>query len=286
MVYTKAKSLLRVPLTVPCGGCIGCRMQKAQEWSTRIAHEATLHEENSFLTLTYDDAHLPDNYSVSVREMQLFLKRLRQEVGKPVRFFACGEYGDKGGRPHYHLILFGYGFPDRTVWRKSPSGFLLYRSQQLEKVWPYGNSEIGTVTPSSGGYVARYVLKKVGGEPAAEHYERLHPLTGEIVRVAPEFATQSRNPGLGSGWIDKYADDCFPSDFIIQDGKKVPVPLYYSRKLEQFDEQRHTQLIRERRKEAHNPSNVANTTEERLETRQESAYLRAARLTRDLDQQE
>lgn len=164
------------PLEVPCYWCVGCRMSRAQDWATRIKHEASLHEANSFLTLTYSDDWLPDNYSVSVKALQDFMKRLRKSLEpKKIRFFACGEYGEKNLRPHYHLIIFGHDFPDRTLWRKTGSGYLTYRSASLEKVWPFGHCEIGTVTTESAGYVARYVLKKVTGQEAEGAYTRVHP---------------------------------------------------------------------------------------------------------------
>lgn len=146
-------------------------MDRARDWGTRIAHEATLHEASSFLTLTYRDESLPLDGGLEVRAVQLFLKRLRKKLEPArVRFYACGEYGDSNARPHYHILLFGYDFPDKTVWRKSSSGFLLYRSKILEELWPFGHSEIGSVTPATGAYVARYCLKKVTGPPADDHY--------------------------------------------------------------------------------------------------------------------
>lgn len=294
-VPSKNKSRSQIPLTVPCGGCIGCRMAKAKDWSIRIAHEAQMHEENSFLTLTFRDADLPDDYSVRVRDIQLFMKRLRKEVEPTlIRFFACGEYGDKGQRPHYHVIIFGYGFSDRVPCGKSPTGYLRYRSPLLEKVWPYGTSEIGTVTPESGGYVARYVIKKIGGPKAGAHYQRLHPLTGEIVDVAPEFATMSRMPGIGSTWLDKYEGDVFPGDYVVLDGKRSPVPKFYDRRLKERETDS-TRLVptnafapfkAKRKERANKPEIKANSTSERLETRAECARLKAERLKRELETDE
>lgn len=295
-VPVRGKSPTGRPLTVPCGGCIGCRMDKSRDWSTRIHHEAQMHEENCFLTLTYNNENLPENYSVSVREMQLFLKRLRKSIEpRKIRFFLCGEYGDKGLRPHYHLIIFGYDFPDKIVWRKSASGIICYRSPSLEKVWPYGNAEIGSVTAQSGGYVARYVLKKIGGAPAASHYERLHPVTGEICDVAPEFALMSRMPGIGSSWLDKFEGDVYPGDYVVINGKRAPVPKFYDRRLKHRNETTPHGLtvvsdlspfIDKRKERAQKPENQANATRERLETRAECARLKAQRLKRELETDE
>jgi hypothetical protein len=269
-------------------------MTRSRQWAARIGHEASLHEENSFVTLTYNDDHLPDDYSVSVRELQLFLKRLRKSIEpKRVRFYACGEYGEKTLRPHYHLILFGYQFPDLVVWRRSPTGFYLYRSPALEKLWAKGNAEIGQVTASSGGYVARYCLKKIGGPAADDHYQRLHPITGEICHVHPEFATQSTQPGIGTNWFKKYERETFPSDFLVVDGQKVPVPSFYTRKLKDRFENEGSQNhpvfphddirpIHRKRKE-HALSKADDNTPDRLSVRRECAELRADRLTRNLD---
>lgn len=212
-------------------------MDRARDWGTRIAHEAQLHEENSFITLTYRDDQLPADGGISVRDLQLFFKRLRKKIApRKVRYYACGEYGEAGGRPHYHAILFGYQFPSLQVWRRSGSGFYLHRSPLLEELWPLGSSEIGSVTSSSGAYVARYVLKKMDGCLDPQHYVRRHPVTGELHQVASEFALMSSRPGIGGGWFDQFESDCFPSDFVVLDGQKLPVPDYYKKKLKgRFD---------------------------------------------------
>lgn len=268
-------------------------MDKAQDWSIRIAHEASLSPNNCFLTLTYSDEHLPDDYSVSLREHQLFIKRLRKEVEPTkIRFFMCGEYGEKSYRPHYHYIIFGFDFADKILWRKSLNHYL-YRSPLLEKVWPYGHAEIGTVTASSGGYVARYCLKKISGAPAGSHYQRVNPLTGELVDVSPEFACMSKRPGLGSGWFCQYEGDAFPSDFVIIDGKKKPIPRFYAKKLTgrfllpSSDEgspfaKDDLHLIRNKRRRRARDQRE-NNTPARLAVREESAHLRAKTLTRTLE---
>ncbi|AXH73209.1 MAG: replication initiator protein [Microviridae sp.] len=269
----------RPSFNIPCGQCIGCRLERSQSWATRLRHEAQYHEATSFLTLTYDDAHLPDDYSVSTRELQLFNKRLRKAIG-PFRFFACGEYGEKNLRPHYHMILFGHDFAlTRTPWRKTASGFITYRSHLLEKLWTLGHSEIGTVTTASAGYVARYCLKKVGGDLAKEHYSRVHPITGQIVQVAPEFITMSNKPGIGSAWIEEFKSDVYPSDFVTLDGAKRPVPRYYAKRLTEMEQQL---LKHERKMEA--AKHAANNSDARLDTREQVQQSRLDRLTRELDE--
>lgn len=267
-----------VAFLLPCGRCIGCRIARARDWASRMHHEAQLHDENSFVTLTYEDRQLPADGSLSPRATQLFMKRLRKATDVKLRYFVCGEYGDKTGRPHYHAIIFGYGFPDKTIWRSAPSGGHLYRSPLLERVWPFGNAEIGSVTHKSAGYVARYCMKKVTGDLAEDHYMRPHPVTGVVYRVQPEFARMSRRPGLGGAWFDKYAGDAFPSDFLIIDGSRRNVPAYYKKKLTELDQLKvKAQRMVQIRKSA------VDRTPERLQVREELQTLRVTQLKRELE---
>lgn len=249
-----------------------------------------MHEVSSFVTLTFSDEYLPEDYSINVRDVQLFMKRLRKALGHSrVRFFACGEYGDAGGRPHYHLLLFGFDFPDKTLWRRTGSGELTFRSAFLEKVWPFGHCEIGAVTSQSINYVARYILKKVNGAASEDHYYRVHPITGELCKVNPEFITMSNKPGIGSSWFDRFSSDAFPSDFVVIDGVKRPVPRYYMKRLiaTQGDEKGTAPSDRvqaKRLQRAANPRSKSNNTPDRLAVREESATLKVARLKRELEE--
>lgn len=254
------------PILLPCNGCIGCRLDRSEQWAVRCAHEAQMHQANSFVTLTYSNEHLPENYSVSKREFQLFMKRLRKELAGKVRYFACGEYGDQTLRPHYHALIFGYGFPDRETLRVNEKGHTLYTSKQLLRLWPYGLHEIGNVEHDSARYVAGYCMKKIRGDKAASHYTRTHPLSGATVQVEPEFQLQSSVPGIGATWFDKFKSDAFPSDFLVVDGRQTMVPRYYFLKLRE-DEQKALQRARKQRSAA--PSKKANRTTERLKVRAE-----------------
>lgn len=227
------------PTTIPCGKCIGCRLAHSRAWAVRCVHESTLHDRNCFLTLTFDDDHLPDDLSVHVRDVQLFLKRLRKSLGDiKVRFFACGEYGEKNARPHYHLIIFGYDFADdRVLLRKTPYG-PLYISDHLFRLWPFGFHTIGNVTFKSCAYVARYVTKKVYGKDASAYY----------AGRTPEFITMSRKPGIAHDWIIKYADDVYNYDKVVMpDGMILRPPRYYDDFLHLTDEDRFD-IIRLKRK--------------------------------------
>jgi hypothetical protein len=188
-----------------------------------------MHNQNSFVTLTYNNQNLPDNRSVSKKEMQNFMKRLRKQIyPKKVRFYGCGEYGDRFRRPHYHILLFGHDFADKVLHkhgakRARTDGVqdiresTLYRSKSLEKIWQKGFSTIGNVTFESAGYVARYCTKKITGKNADAYYKHFEP----------EFALMSRRPGIGHTWIRKYFRDVYPKDFFTLKGEKYQPPRYY-----------------------------------------------------------
>lgn len=272
-----------VPMTVPCGGCIGCRMDRARQWGVRVAHEASLHEQSSFVTLTYNPENLPDDLSLSMRVSQLFIKRLRKAIAPTkLRFFGCGEYGPQTWRPHYHYIIFGYGFPDKVPWRIAPTGQQIYRSPLLESVWTAGHSEIGSVTRESGQYVAKYCLKKITGAPSEEHYKRVHPVTGEVFSVKPEFGCMSTKPGIGFGWFARFETDFNPSGFVVLDGVKYSIPRFYKKKLQgrnedpsklyQADDYRRLRLQSREAARSH----PEDRTRERLAVREENAARKAA----------
>lgn len=210
-------------LVLPCGACFGCRLEKSRQWAIRCMHESQLYDWNSFVTLTYREEDCP--FSLKYKHFQLFMRRLRR-VRPGVRFYMAGEYGDRYGRPHYHACLFNCFFPDRVPWRNSPSGFQLYRSDELDDLWSLGFAEIGDVTFESAAYVARYVMKKVNGE-RKDAYARVDAETGELVEVAPEFSQMSRNPGIGSDWIKKYYTDVYPADVVMVNGMKCKPPRFY-----------------------------------------------------------
>ena len=263
----------QLPISFPCGRCVGCRIDKVDQWASRCTHEAQMHEHNSFITLTYSNEHLPDDYSVNLRTFQLFMKRLRKDLDHiKVRFFACGEYGEQNLRPHYHALLFGYAFPDREFYSTTTGGYPQFSSAQLTRVWPYGRATIGNVTYSSAKYCAGYVMKKITGVPANSYYLRTHPLTGQAVQVEPEFATMSGKPGIGLSWFHKFKEEAFPSDFIVVDGAQKPVPQYYLGKLQEDERER---ISRRRKQRAAQPDKKANRTKERLAVR---AFIKAERL--------
>lgn len=207
--------------SIPCGRCIGCRLERARQWALRCVHESKLWDDNCFVTLTYDDKHLPENGSLVPDDLQLYMKRLRKKFGEGIRFFACGEYGDELGRPHYHGLLFNFDFPDKRF-LKSTDGGRLYTSQVCDELWRNGYCSIGSVTFESAGYVARYALKKVSGPPAESHYN------GKV----PEFLRMSRRPGIGREFVARYGRDFYPSDECVVDGRVSKPPRYYDNVME------------------------------------------------------
>jgi hypothetical protein len=217
-------------LELPCGQCIECRFKRSRDWAIRCMHEASLHADNSFITLTYAPEHLPENESLCYDHFQRFMKRLRKRVRLPVRFYMCGEYGENFGRPHYHACIFGYGFPDRKLLMRTKNGDNLYTSELLNQLWPYGLSSIGEVNFQSAAYVARYIMKKITGDAAFDHYNKVDE-DGVVTHRVPEFTRMSLKPGIGAGWFDKYHSDVFPHDHVIVKGKEVSVPRYYTDKV-------------------------------------------------------
>lgn len=226
---------------VPCGQCIGCRNNRSESWATRMVHEAQLHKHNAFLTLTYNQKHLPLDGSLNPIEVTLFLKRLRERIyPKKISYFYCGEYGENYSRPHYHMALFGYDFSeDRVQHRKCESGYV-YRSPLLEELWPFGYSEIGNLEYDSARYIAGYIQKKITGKNASSQYEITLP-SGEISQILPEFARMSKNPAIGLNWIKKYADDIYNYDCATVGGKKLKTPAYYDKFLQKHDPARYEQ---------------------------------------------
>lgn len=230
IVFAERGKILR-DLTLPCGQCIGCRLERSRQWAVRCMHEASMHTDNCFITLTYDDKHVPHDYSLDYVDFQLFLKRLRKKHGK-LRFFMCGEYGETYGRPHFHACIFGFRFSDMYPWRKSAAGFELSRSADLEFLWPLGTAEIGEVTFESAAYVARYLMSKVTGRDAAKHYEMTDGYTGEIYAREPEFIRMSLRPGIGATWYAKYSSEVFPLDRVVVAGHECTPPRYYKKLLD------------------------------------------------------
>lgn len=212
-------------IDLPCGRCIGCRLERSRQWAIRCLNEMSLWRENSYLTLTYAEDALTfgaASHGILVqRDLTLFWKRLRKS-GVKFRYFACGEYGDETHRPHYHAILFGHDFKDKT-YVQTDNGYHYYSSPSLNKLWGHGNVIIGEATFESAAYVARYVMKKRLGQTREQYAKE---------GITPEFVVMSRRPGIGSEWYDKYEKDIFPRDHLSIRGRPSVPPAYYTRRFE------------------------------------------------------
>lgn len=248
ITFQRSLSHSGAAIRLPCGRCVGCRLEKSRQWAMRILHEKKLHKENCFVTLTYDDAHLPAFGNLVKRDLQLFIKRLRNEYGAGIRFYGCGEYGDVNRRPHYHVVIFNYSPNDKTLYKRNKRGEPLYNSVSLSRIWSNGFVVIGDVTFDSAAYVARYVMKKQTGKNV--HLYDVVNGDGEIFRRNPEFAVMSRRPGVGLGWYKKYGKETYTHDNVIINGRKVRPPRYYDGKYEQENPVNFERLKKVRKRKA------------------------------------
>lgn len=274
-----------LPVTIACGQCSGCRLERSRQTAARCMHEAQLHEANCFLTLTYNDQELPEDGSLVLQHWKDFAKRLRKSKGK-FRYLHCGEYGDKHGRPHYHAAIFGLDFlSDRKFHKRTKNGDTLYVSPSLNKLWPMGHALIGTLTFESAAYVARYAMKKVlkdlPEELRNDQHQSVDTTTGEVTHLKPEYVTYSNRPGLGKDWLAKYLSDVYPRDYIIVNGKKCRPPKYYDKLLEEWNPRLYQKIkvLRRLAGEGHEENN----TYWRLEVREAVLHAKQRSFMRDIE---
>lgn len=236
------------PMEIPCNNCMGCKLERSRQWAVRMMHESKLHDQNCFLTLTYSDQTVPIDYSLKLRHLQLFIKRLRKSLPHKIRFYACGEYGDLLGRPHYHSIIFNHDFNDKKLF-KTINGKPHYVSETLTNLWQLGHATTSDVTFQSAAYCARYVTKKIKAHDpyGSDRYYRLSPIDGCYHSVKPEFSVMSRRPGIGHGYIQQFKSDFYPSGFVVVNGVKQAPPRYYISKL---TEEEQTKLKRAARRKS------------------------------------
>lgn len=205
------------PLPLPCGKCAGCKKRRSEDWALRCFHESLSYEHNSFLTLTYSDEYYPPNGSLDKTHLQNFMKRLRKRISpRRVRFFACGEYGEQFGRPHYHIVLFNYDFPDRYVWKMSKGNYL-YRSDELEELWPFGDSIIGVASMATMRYCIKYSTK-------AQFDKNKYP------NLLPPFIQMSTKPAIGTDYMLKFKHELINNSSVVSNGQTFAVPRAYTKK--------------------------------------------------------
>lgn len=256
-------------LGLPCGRCVGCRLERSRQWALRCVHESKLYEYNCFITLSYSDDYLPKDGSLDESAFSLFMKRFRKKfkglssvvsndgsLDFPIRYFHCGEYGEGLSRPHYHACIFNFDFQDKQFFKFSATGEKLYISDSLSKLWPYGHSWIGSLTYESAAYCARYSLKKINGPSSLKHYDGRKP----------EYATMSRCPGIGGYWYDEFNSDAFPSDFLVVNGSKCKPPRFYDERLNIEDPDLFNKIKERRRERA--KRNLKDSTACRLRDRE------------------
>lgn len=269
-------------ITVPCGKCIGCKLDYSRMWATRSANEAFMYDHYNncaFLTLTFNDDMLnrrSNPHSLNKTAFRSWVKRLRKAVkahyDTEFRIMACGEYGAKHRRPHYHMLIYGFNFPDKYVYKYNKirgKEVLYYRSPFLEKIWtpahsnePFGFSVIGQVNFESSAYVARYVTKKLFGKYAEQVYKDKEP----------EFLTTSRMPGLGYDYLLKYQDNIFDLGYIVlPNGHKAPIPRYYVNKYKEINPEKYNIYSMARFNNMYDNLFIENldSTQERLKCREE-----------------
>jgi hypothetical protein len=316
IVFAKKHSHTKIPMEVPCGQCWSCRLARSREWATRLVKEAMYwpEEKRSFITLTYAPEHLPHNQSVDVKEFQKFMKRLRKHFGHPkLKYFHCGEYGKECrtcgkskpvcerqqehefkpqlGRPHYHSILYGIQWNDLEEFKRTKAGELIYKSETLNKLWGKGFCSIGNLTFESCAYVARYVMKKVNGDMAKEHYKKevdICPNTGQInnIDLTPEYITMSRNPAIAKEYFSDYQDEIIATDSLLlnRKGQTYPVrpPRYFSKIIEKSNPNALAHIKTERLRKRQQQKDEF--TEARADVKQTIKKLKMSEITRDFEE--
>ena len=232
---------------LPCGKCLSCQIDKSKEWAVRGFHESQCHSQNCFITLTYDEEHLPENNTLVKEDLQKFIKLLRYQIGETkIKFLAAGEYGSEHNshRPHYHACIFGYDPPDKQYFFTNKWGDAVYTSDFISKAWRHkGYITVSELNYRTCAYVARYTVKKIVTKEEREQHEYwIDTKTGEtnydpiaykkgllMKNKIPEFITMSN--GIGSDWHDKYEKDTH-KDYVTVNFAKHKIPRYYDKKLE------------------------------------------------------
>jgi hypothetical protein len=271
--HLKYEDLMYNPkvMLIPCGQCIGCRIRQREDWTTRIELEARDYPEEQvwFITLTYDDDHVPGMIvktgeimrkvqyawkpgekrpeSVQIllyEDIQKFLKRLRKTYRGKLRYFVAGEYGEQTARPHYHMILYGWEPTDlKSLYKIHHNGY--YTSKWLADLWGMGQIQIAKAVPETYRYVAGYVTKKMyelDGKKANAYYE--------LGQTKP-FACMSLKPGLGDHYYQEHKAEIWKQGYIqCNNGKQAQIPRYYEKQMETENPERLWRIKQNRQKNA------------------------------------
>lgn len=287
---------------IPCGQCMGCRLDYSKEWANRVMLEAeTCKGPNYFVTLTYDDAHLPRRTAIKAdtgeiktvstlvpEDLQKFLKKLRSRWKRHyevenIRFFGGGEYGEETARAHYHLAIFNLPIFDLKAYKQNPNGDMMYTSAELETVWGNGYVVIGELNWSSAAYIARYMTKKVKGPEG----QRVYKDSG----IEPPYVRMSRRPGIGQEYYEKHKEHIYEADSLWVPckgkSKQIKPPKYFDRLYERENQARIEELKASRRRiglqtEAVKKAQTTLSIEEQGKAREYAQKLSARALKRKL----
>lgn len=296
-----------LPIPLPCGKCDSCKMDRAKDWALRCVKEASLYEENIFLTLTYDAENLPPDLSLNKEHFTTFIRAVRdkyRDTHPKIRFFMCGEYGNPTpennfiARPHYHALIFNFAFPDQKLEYRRADGDAVYSSESCTKLWGKGLIHIAAVNEKTAGYCARYTLKKTNSEDlktidpetGLEPYEVYNPITDTYHRVEPEYVNMSRRPGIGKEWYDKFQTDMHDGrlyithsrDFASKKLKPVIVknPVYFDKLRERENPELQKEIVDARKQKA--IENAENHSYDRLRAKEVILRQRISQLKRNL----
>lgn len=203
-------------LLLPCGKCSECISKRAIEWAYRAKHEISLHKQNCFITLTYNDENLPPMKVEEIKYgFQCFMKRLRKKIKKPVRYMVSHEFGTLNYRPHHHAIIFGWEPSNQIKYKRTKGGSIIFRSKELEDLWSVGHSSVGTANERTAYYIASYSLK-------GKHHNYTDPKTGESIRLS-DCMDASKRPAIGYEYFAKNMEQLINAD--------EPLPRYYLKRL-------------------------------------------------------
>ena len=248
-----SKMALYESMQVQCNKCVACDLRRALKQAVQLNCELKTSKGKSvFLTLTYDDEHLPANFSVDKPELQRFIKRLRKwqiktkQTGK-LRYKSQGEYGGRFGRPHYHLAAFNLEFPDlkQIGYEKDWSA---YESELLTKMWGNGQVHLIALVFENCLYITtHHIEQKVNDSVKVHEKPIIHPVTGKLIEIRePEFSTQSSKPGIGKEFFEKFPSDMYPKDFLTINGQKMPIPKYFDALLKKHNLELYEKIKKER----------------------------------------
>ena len=271
--FSRQSGRLYVPLALPCGKCVGCRMEYARQWAIRCVHEAEEHDYNCMVTLTYDDDHMPLHGSLKPEDVTLWLKRLRKNFpGKKIRYFLAGEYGEKLSRPHYHVLLFGIDFAPALNYNHNDERPTV---SELESTWRLGHVHVAPLTIETASYVARYCLKK--------QTEEIHYVNAAGEKLHREYTRMSRRNGIGASWLSKNKFDTYKDDTVIVGQKISRPPRYYDKQIIKADGDDALKAIKRRRIEDAF-ARRENSTPDRLAVKERICKARLALLKRRIEQ--